>query len=228
MVFTVGALFPISLSRSTPVLGWFVPTLYRLSMQMGLRALWNRMRALRLGRPKCAAALQGATMHLPGLGPMRLTVHGRPTPKGESPTRLFAIISARQIDRRQNRLAYRYLLATSHFGCGHLELGCFEEHGRLTLFGIRNMALANAVRFGFGGLQIQGLGTSEESTTEFARACLAALTTRNIRATCASPSESVRLSVRSDLIPPADRIRVQRILTARYKRLHSALHHRSS
>jgi hypothetical protein len=192
-------------------------------MQTGLRALWNRTRALGLNRPELAAALHGVTLEVPGLGPMRLSVHSRPTPKGADPARRFSIISARQLNRKNHRLVYAYLLYTSHFGSGHLELGSFEENGHLTFFGVRNIALANASRFASRWAHSQKLGTAEHTTTEFARACQLICANQGLPAQWAPPSECVQLSVRPELIPPADRIRIQRHLTARYERLHSAL-----
>ncbi len=214
---------PISLPRILPILGWPMPLLYRIGMQTGMRALWNRARTVGLDRPKIPAALHGTTLDIQGLGPMRLAVHPRPTPKGEDPARRFAIISARQLGHKNQQLAYAYLLSTSHFGCGHLELGCFEEHGHLTFFGVRNMALANASRFGIRWPGPHQLGTGETTPIEFARACQAALTERSVSTTWASPTECVRLSVQPGLIARADRARVQRRLTARYQRLHAAL-----
>ncbi|MFT4649794.1 MAG: hypothetical protein ACI87O_000692 [Planctomycetota bacterium] len=214
---------PIPLARSLPVLGRFVPALYRLSMQTGLRALWNRARALALGRHELAAALHGVTLEIPGLGPMRLSVHARPTPKGEVSARRFSIISARQLNCKSHRLAYAYLLCTSHFGSGHLELGSFEENGHLTFFGVRNIALANASRFANRWIDSQQLGTAEGTTTEFARACQLICADKGLLAQWAPPSECVKLSVRPELIPPANRILIQRHLTARYERLHVEL-----
>ncbi|MBL4771504.1 MAG: hypothetical protein JKY61_10275, partial [Planctomycetes bacterium] len=182
-----------------------------------------RAQAIRLHRPKTTALLHGATLEIPGLGPMRLAVHPRPTPKGEDPHRNFAIISARQLNRKTQRLAYAYLLCTSHFCCGHLELACYEKNGALTFFGVRNMVLANASRFTGHALKIKQLGTAESTPTDFARACQSALTTLGIPTTWTSPAECVRLSVQPNLIPPADCIRVQRNLTARYERLHARL-----
>lgn len=216
-------MIPILLSRTRPAHSWPMPLLYRTGMRTGLRALWNRARTVGLARPRSLAVLHGTTLEIPGLGPMRLAVHPRPTPKGEDPARRFAIISARQLGRKNQRLAYAYLLSTSHFGCGHLELGCFEVDGHLTFFGARNMALANASRFGRRWPNAEQLGTTETTATEFARTCQTALIEGGISTAWASPTECVRLSVQPGLIPPADRVRVQCRLTARYKRLHAAL-----
>ncbi len=220
---TRSTLLPISLTRSNPSTGRFVPTLYRLSMQTGLRALWNRTRALCFRRPELVATLHKVVVTVPGLGPMRLAVHARPTPEGEDPSRRFAMVSARQLNRRHHRWAYRYLLATSHFGCGHLELACFEEQGQLTFFGIRNMARANAVRFGLPWMGTDELGTLNDTETEFARACRAALHVNGTKPSWTSPTESVQLSMQPRLLALADRPRFKRHLVARYLRLQTAL-----
>lgn len=154
---------------------------------------------------------------------MRLAVHRRPTPRGQNPARRFAIISARQLNPDCHRAAYAYLLATSHFGCGHLELGCFEENGKVRFFGVRNMALANASRFAGPTLYSMRLGNAQHTTLEFAGVCSTVCSELGTVARWVSPSECVRLSVNVQLIPMADRPRVVRHLTARYERMQAAL-----
>ncbi|MCA9001997.1 MAG: hypothetical protein KDB61_08745 [Planctomycetes bacterium] len=189
------------------------PLLYRLGMYSGLRALRNRARALAEQRPQGAHALHGMRVPLGDLGEGILAVHARPRPAGAPPEARFAMVSARQVRPTLPSLTYRYWLLTSHFGCGHVELGFYELQGRWVFFGARNMALANAVRLGLSG---KGLGHSADSSLDLIRACQTLLARNGVPTRWAEPSECARLSLHPQLVHHDQRQRVERQIKRRY------------
>ncbi|MEZ5962436.1 MAG: hypothetical protein R3F56_01195 [Planctomycetota bacterium] len=123
---------------------------YYLAMYSGLLALANRVqvgwrcRPLDLGLQR----LHGTRVACPQLGALIVHVHSRPGPHGCRGRGNHGLFSLRQEEPGVRRWIYRLVCATSHFGCGHVEVAFFEHAGRVTFFGIRNIASANAHRLG--------------------------------------------------------------------------------
>ncbi|MDF1838490.1 MAG: hypothetical protein P1V35_11530 [Planctomycetota bacterium] len=201
----------------------FLPTLYRTCMWTGLRALYNRGRAMGRVLPECAGPLQGKVVQIRGLGPVRLAVHPRPRLGGEPDTRHFVMLSGQQVSPRLSPWAYRYLLATTHFGCGHLEIGFFVENGEWFFCGARNMGFANALRLDKSWLPATALGDQDSTIAEFTREALQALGALGVRASLSPPEECVRLSVQPRWIPRPQQTRFLRQIHKRYERLHAQL-----
>lgn len=132
------------------------------------------------------------------------------------------MISVRQIRPRVNRALYRYLCLTGHFGCGHVELAFYERGGEVTIYGIRNIARANAHRLGLSRAadKLSIADTGESQTVLLA--VLQALAKLGVTGRLAPPHECVDLAVNKRLLKPAASGLVLRTLLKRYAHLHSA------
>jgi len=192
---------------------------YFLAMYSGLRAVGNRLRSAAVATTSAVSQLHGMAIASPGLGSLLVQVHFRVRPASATIDGVFGILSLKQAVPTVGRWSYRYLCATSHFGCGHLEVAFFERHGTVTFYGIRNMASANARRLGLQGLssrlRLVRAGENEQVLALLAR-CLQeqGLVTKHAR-----PQDCLALAVDDRLLPPANQAQAKRSLYRKYQKL---------
>jgi hypothetical protein len=196
---------------------------YRIGRYSGLRALRNRRRAASLELPGSALAWHGRTLKIPLFGDMQIQLHPRLNPPGQPAARRFFMLSARLNTPNISRWRYAYLLHTSHFGYGHMELACYEEDGRWAVYGLRNMAADTAHSLGWARTA-RALGTSAGLTdASFLGYVLTALQDSGLEARLLPAAECVQLSVTPELIAQAHRAERTQALVRRYEGLHQEL-----
>jgi len=138
------------------------------------------------------------------------------------------MISVRQVAPAVGRMSSWYFRWTSHFGRAHAEVAFYERAGRVTIYGVRNIASANARRLGLHGLaeRLRLAGSREEERL------LGVVSEALGRAGCsvalAPPRECVELSVNERLLPPGRGARVREDLLRRYARLAATSRERAS
>ncbi|MFT7678007.1 MAG: hypothetical protein ACI8QC_001993 [Planctomycetota bacterium] len=201
----------------------FARTIYSLGRYTGLRAVLNKQRAKDLALPDNAQPWCGRTLTVPGFAPMGIELHPRRSPLGQTSTRRFFMLSARMTQPKIAAWRYAYLLRTSHFGCGHMELACYEEHGLWAVHGIRNMAAdtAQALRW---TRTAEALRTNAGPTdVAFLRCLIEALQATGLPARLLPALECVQLSVNPELLPASHRPKRMQALVRRYEGLHEEL-----
>lgn len=201
----------------------FARLAYCLLRYTGLRAILNKQRAKGLGLPSSAQAWSGRTLMVPEYGPMSLELHRRRSPPGQAASRCFFMLSARMAQPDVAAWRYTYLLRTSHFGCGHMELACYEEHGGWAVHGIRNMAAdaAQAVRWTRTARALRT--TAGPTDADFLGCLFEALRETGLEARLLPAAECVRLSVNPELLPATNRPKRMQALVRRYEGLHEEL-----
>ncbi len=150
------------------------------------------------------------------------TVHARPDQAAPLPGVRYGMISLRESRPPINRLLYRYLCLTGHFGCGHVELAFYEKGSQVTIYGIRNIARANALRLGLAGAADQLSIADGDESQAVLLAVLKALNKLGLNGRLAPPHRCVDLAVNKRLLKPAACKPVLRTLHRRYAHLYSA------
>lgn len=196
---------------------------YGIGRYTGLRAILNKQRVRGLALPDHARVWSGRTLMIPGLGPMSLELHPRRSPLDQAATRLFFMLSARMAQPKIAAWRYAYLLRTSHFGCGHIELACYEEHGVWAVHGIRNIAADTAQVVGWSRTARALRTSAGPSDADFLRCFFKALRASGLEARLLPALECVQLSVNPELLPATDRPRRMQALVRRYEGLHEEL-----
>jgi hypothetical protein len=129
------------------------------------------------------------------------------------------MVSVRQVAPVVGRLAYRYFCWTSHFGRAHAEVAFYEEDGKVVVYGIRNIARANARRLGLSRLaeRLRLAGSREEQ--RILRVASEILRRSGLDVHLAPARECVDLSVNERLLPPGHSAPVRQELLRRYTQL---------
>ena len=199
--------------------------LYILLMYTGLRALFNlwRERCCDDGGP--TGQISGTAVDSEPLGKFDVFVHRRPAPIDATPNVRFGMISVRQRRSSINRWLYHYLLLTSHFGCGHLEVAYYETDDFVVFYGIRNILKSNVDRL---GLRTVGdklrLATHGENILVL-QELASLLAMRELTTSFATGRECVRLAVRAELLNPQSQDLILSNLEKKYDRLHDRFSH---
>lgn len=214
----------MALSSATDSLrrAWYVAT-----MGVGARACFNRILSRSLPALR-AQVLDRSRLQVDRQIELELRVHRRPAPAELGGEAAAGMLSARLVAPRIPRLLYRLLCLTSHFGCGHHELAFYERGDFVIFYGVRDIASANARRFGFGDLARRTALRSPGDEAALVAAVGAALRAAGLRAAFAEPAECVRLAVDPRLVPPSRRAPLQRRLVRRYERLGGSLRRRQA
>lgn len=129
------------------------------------------------------------------------------------------MVSLRLVTAPIGRWTYRYLCLTSHFGRAHAEVAFHVRGGEITVYGVRNIARANADRLGLSRLsgRLRLAGIEEEAW--ILQLVATALQRAGLVVRLASAQECVDLSVNDRLLPPGRRAHVRATLLRRYARL---------
>ena len=133
------------------------------------------------------------------------------------------MVSLRQVRPTIGRIAYRWICATTHMGCGHVEVAFYEERGLVTFYAVRNMARANAARLGCtkmaAGLRLAARYEDALVLTEVSRLLsLAGMKTRQ-----AQPEECLRLALNRRLARGGRLGDVRRRIYRKYEKLHAQM-----
>lgn len=180
----------------------------------GQRAAWNRVRAASLPALR-AEALDGGQWRV-GDALLRVRVHRRPRPAGLGREWRAGMLSLRLAEAPVGRLRYGLLLATSHFGCGHLEVAFCERGGEVVVYGLRNVLRSNVERWGLGRA-VPWLQAPADAS-EALRALAERLGNVGLATFLAEPADCARLCVDPGLVPRAKRSAVMRALRDGYAR----------
>ncbi|MCB9872141.1 MAG: hypothetical protein H6837_19960 [Planctomycetes bacterium] len=196
---------------------------YYLAMYSGVRALWNRAHSRARPLPPPLRALCGVRLPCAGVGELALRVHARRGPMGAAVGSDHGFFSLRLVVPGVGAWTYRFLCATSHFGCGHVEVAFYEIEGVVTFYGVRNLASGNAHRLGWRQL------AKRLQLTLGQEACILGALSRLLRengfaVAHAAPRDCVDLSVDDRLVPVDAALRVRRSLQRKYQRLQTAVH----
>ncbi len=198
-----------------------IDTLYRWAYVVcaftGLRAAFNRAWCRLLRGGTSVDRLQEARIQAGRCGTLRVAVHRR----ARVGTPRFGMVSLRQERPRMNRVLYRYLCLTSHFGCGHVEVAFYEAAGQVTLYAVRNSARSHAHRLGWRRIA-QRLG-SEKDDVDVVRALVERLERVGCSVRLAPARECVELALNRRLVHPRSLRRTRVALEKKYRRLPRAL-----
>ena len=192
---------------------------YRVAMYTGLRALRNSLRS----RAGCLDArlrrLDGTRLRDDGVGELCLSVHPRSHPRRSPAGGNHGLLSLRLRSPDVGRWTYRYFCATSHFGCGHVEIAFFEHDGRVTFYGVRNIARANAARLGLTRLSDRLRLRRSDEDAHVLGLVAGALARAGIAVCHAEAQECLDLAVDERLLAPSSVPRTRRSLYRKYARL---------
>ncbi|MFT5153239.1 MAG: hypothetical protein ACI841_003239 [Planctomycetota bacterium] len=198
-------------------------TWYPIGMYTGIRSAVNRLISCFYSLDSRLDHLQGYRIRIDAISELTLHLHARPTPNGAEPSNRYAVASLQLLRSPIPRWKYRFLCNSSHFGCGHIEVAFYEREGALTIYGIRNIARANAERIGWHSAS-ERLSLQEHGEDQLVLQLLCAKLNESGFATRhAKPDECLNLSVDPRLISRKTLARTTRALHKKYVRLHSTI-----
>ena len=201
--------------------GSFYRWSYYIMMYSGLRAAYNHIRGKMTATRSALGHLHGTTLSAGDDGILRFFVHSRPRPAHYTGEAHFGMISIRQQRPPLDRLLYKYLCLTSHFGCGHVEMAYYELHGKVMIYAVRNIASANALRLKLiqTARCLDAYGWHERLLPHIVRY----VGRHGLTVGPAPIDDCLRLAVSLRLIHPQTRSRSLRTLTRKSKRLRRIL-----
>lgn len=196
---------------------------YYFAMFSGLRALTNR--AIHRSSPldSLLQELHEQRLCAEGLGEFLLYVHPRSRNCSLPGQRQHGVFSLVPIQPNVPRWAHHYFRTTSHFGSGYVEIAFYWSQERLTLYGVRNIAHANAHRLGFVNLaeRLRSSANREEQRLLLCLSC--ALREKGIQHEQAPAEECFQLTVDPRLVPPGQEDRFRRTFLNKYRKMGFAL-----
>jgi hypothetical protein len=190
---------------------------YILVTYTGVRAAFNRARHAFLPRLQ-AAVIEGHGLRVNHTALM-IRVHSRVLPRGLPPDRRAGLISIRLASPGIPRPLYALLCATSHFGCGHLEIVFYEEQGRIVFHGIRNILKSNADRIGRNVLSREDWLSDCVDEIVILEEVSRLLKCHGLEVSLAAPADCVTFSVNKHLLHPEKRDATLETLRRQYVRL---------
>ncbi len=193
--------------------------LYLSAMFLGVRAGVNQVQSWLCGHRTRATALDGSLVRSTKLGDLEVFVHPRLRPGGSTTPARYGLLSVRQVHPRVGPWLYRYLCLTSHFGCGHLEIAFYENSGTVTIYGVRNIARANAHRLGLREAAEKLLLSRRDEARMLLHEILPLLAGHGLAVRLAAPCECVALSVNRRLLHPSSESAALDALRKRYEKL---------
>jgi hypothetical protein len=153
------------------------------------------------------------------LGEVLLWTHPRTRRGDESGRGNHGMISLRPAAPAVGRMTSWYVGWTSHFGRAHAEVAFYERAGEVTVYGIRNIASANARRLGLSRLADRLRLAAPEEERRILGVVSGTLRRAGLTVRLAPARECVELSVNERLLPPGRSARVREDLRRRYARL---------
>lgn len=195
---------------------------YLLAVYSGVRAAFNRIRhsflpALRV------RTMDGRRLHVNSVIEVELRVHARIPASPALRKRRAGMISVRLVSPEISRSLYALGCATSHFGCGQIEIAFHEDGDRVVCYAVRNIVRANAERIGFGSLLRKLSLWNDEDEVDLLREVLKCAAAHGFDASLADPEDCVALSVDQRLLPPENRAKALESLRRKYARLERQL-----
>lgn len=199
----------------------FRRSLYRLAVYSGARALSNCLRHRALPELR----LESADEKVLDLGGQSwvIRIHRRRSPRGAPEGTCFGMVSACMKAFPGRTPVYRWMLATSHFGCGHWEAAFFERGGTCSIYAFRNTLQGNLRR-----LQQSSLGkwfrvSEQPADLDLLKRIVDLIESEGLQPSLASPADCVRYSVSPGLVNSESRASLASGLEARYRKAWSKL-----
>lgn len=201
---------------------------YYLGMYSCLRAVTNLVSCRFRHLEPALKELQRITLTSPNLGAFTLGVHARPRPSAAATGKTYGVLSLQQQNPSIPGWAYRYLCATSHFACGHIEIAFYTDQSELTFYGIRNLASANARRLGFAQWAARLRLVPSAENELLLHAVSALLRERGWTTKHAAARDCLLYAVDHRLLPPGREAQMKNTLRLRYEKLSLAMNRDSA
>lgn len=198
--------------------------LYFVAMYCGLRAVFNRIRAVGLQQPQ-AKVLDRRQCKLEDDVFLTFRVHARYQSQMRGTERVPGMVSVSLVSPDIHPVFYRLWQFTSHFGCGHVEMAFFEEQGVVHFYAVRNIIRSNMERIGCQQLSKRlGLSNEQAEILTLTRT-MQKLAEHGVPAILEPPDVCVKLAVTDSLLHPHKKSKSTRALLKKYRRIAKHIEH---